>query len=80
MDKPQKGPLFGSSLEPRFHVRVEHQGRPPTPWAWAIYKYGRADALHRSVNFYRSADEAWEAGRAALTHLEKPAETNEEWP
>ena len=50
----------------RFSVVVQRLARPPLPWAWAIHEEGEAEALQRSMQRYRSAEDAWTAGRAAL--------------
>jgi hypothetical protein len=59
----------GRRLGPRFYVRVQRTGKPPTPWTWTIHGQVRDDAVEQSVQFYRSAEEAWESGRAMLNHL-----------
>jgi hypothetical protein len=69
MEKQQAGSPDGRSLEPRFHVKVERLGKQPTPWTWAILGWDRDRVVQQSTQFYRSADEAWESGRATLIHL-----------
>ena len=63
-------PSDGRALEPRFHARVLRLGKPPAPWIWAIYQRGREEPHRQSPQFYRSAEEAWAAGRAMLNRLE----------
>ena len=58
------GSVAGAKVE--YLVRAERLGRPPLPWAWAIYKAGDAVAQERGEQFYRSAEDAWAAGRAVL--------------
>ena len=49
-----------------YFVRAERLGRPPLPWTWAICKAGDSIAYERGERFYRSAEDAWEAGNVAL--------------
>ena len=49
-----------------YFVRAERLGRPPLPWSWSIYKVGDGIPYERGERFYRSAEEAWEAGNAIL--------------
>jgi hypothetical protein len=71
MNKLQTAPPVGGGFEPRFHVRPARSGRAPLPWTWAIYEQGKATLPRRvSVRSYRSAEEAWEAGCAALRRLQ----------
>src|SRR3712207_7426458 len=42
---------------------------PPMPWTWEIHREGGTGPLRRAVRGYRSAEDAWEAGRAALARL-----------
>ena len=63
---------------PICEVKVQHVARPPTPWGWVIHVEGRATRVFTSKHRYRSAEEAWEAGRKALAILEqggRPAES-----
>jgi hypothetical protein len=71
MNKLQMAPPVGGGLEPRFHVRPARSGRPPIPWTWAIYDRDRVAPCQVSALFYRSAEEAWEAGCAALHRVGK---------
>jgi hypothetical protein len=50
----------------RLVVLVHRCGQPPLPWTWAIHEVGEAEALQRSMQRYRSAGDAWTAGRAVL--------------
>ncbi len=64
-DRP--GVLRGVPEQPVRLVVLAHRcARPPLPWTWAIQEEGAMEALQRSVQRYRSAEEAWTAGRAAL--------------
>ena len=56
----------------RFYVTVQRLARPPMPWTWAIHEDDVANPLHRSIRFYRSAEEAWAVGRAMLPRLTGP--------
>ena len=56
---------------PQFTVRAKRIARPPTPWMWAIYKEGWAEAYYCSSLSYRSAEDAWAVGHAMLHHLKK---------
>jgi hypothetical protein len=56
---------------PEFFVRAHRIARPPTPWTWAIYRDGWAEACQSSSHSYRSAEEAWAVGSAMLHHLSK---------
>ena len=47
-------------------LKVERGAKPPLPWTWKIVsECGKAGA-QRSLRGYRSAEEAYAAGRAAL--------------
>ena len=65
MSKLQMGSPLSGGLA-RFFIKVNRRVRPPAPWAWEIHLEGRAEAYRHSLRGYRSADEAWEAGRVAL--------------
>ncbi len=60
-------------IEPRpvFELKVQHLARPPAPWGWAIHVEGRSTRVYTSEARYRSAQEAWEAGRKALKAMEQ---------
>ncbi len=66
MSKLQLGPVIGGMPPHKLFLRVERTARPPMPWVWVIYRYGEAIALRRSLRGYRSAEEAWQSGQAAL--------------
>ncbi len=68
-DKPTVGRAIGDASALRMYVRVHRGGRPPMPWTWVIHQEGGPGPLRRAVRGYRSAEEAWEAGRAALAAL-----------
>jgi hypothetical protein len=71
MNKLQMDPPLSGGMA-RFFIKVQRQARPPAPWGWEIHLEGRAEAYRSSLRGYRSADEAWEAGRVALCRLGKP--------
>ena len=73
MNKLQMGPAIGGRPAPRFYLRVQRSARPPMPWVWEISRDGEASAFRRAVRGYRSAEDAWEAGRVALARLERQA-------
>lgn len=54
-----------------FTLRVERAAQPPLPWTWAIVGDVRDAGAQRSLRGYRSAEEAWAAGRTALAELER---------
>jgi hypothetical protein len=43
--------------------------RSPWHWIWAIYRRGEPGPAHVAPEGFRSADEAWEAGRAEFARL-----------
>jgi len=51
------------------HLRVERTAAPPLPWIWLIHRDGEAVPARRALRSYRSAEEAWDAGRAVLARL-----------
>jgi hypothetical protein len=52
-----------------FTLKVERAAKPPLPWTWEIVSDGGKAGAQRSLRGYRSAEEAWTAGRAALVAL-----------
>lgn len=54
-----------------FTLKVERTARPPLPWAWEIVSEASKARVQRSLRGYRSAEDAWAAGRAALADLER---------
>jgi hypothetical protein len=52
-----------------FTLKVERGAKPPLPWTWEIVSEGGNTGAQRSLRGYRSAEEAWSAGRAALADL-----------
>ena len=62
-------PAAAGGTHPPFFVRVQRSARPPLPWTWAIYRQGDLSPCRSAVRGYGTADEAWEAGRAALARL-----------
>ncbi len=66
-----KGPWWeGPGPSQGFTLKVGRTGRPPLPWTWEIVSEGGKAGARRSLRAYRSAEEAWAAGRAALAELE----------
>jgi hypothetical protein len=72
MSKLQMDPPLGGVVPVQFIVRIRRKGRPPTPWAWAIYEEGQATPCRSSTQFYRSAEDAWAVGHAMLDRMVKP--------
>ena len=67
-DKPQPWcDAVGSN--PGFFLVVGRTARAPLPWTWEIRPEGDTAACQRSARGYRSAEEAWAAGRAALADV-----------
>ncbi len=56
---------------PSCELKVQHMARPPAPWGWAVHVEGRPAPAYASALRFRSAEEAWEAGRAALSRIER---------
>jgi hypothetical protein len=56
-------------LQPTYHVRVLRRPGPPRHWIWAIYRRGQPEPARVAPEGFRSADEAWEAGRAEFARL-----------
>ena len=54
---------------PEYEVRVRYVARPPAPWTWTIHIEGHPEPAYVSSDRHRSAEEAWVAGRSALTRL-----------
>ncbi len=54
-------------------MRVQREGRSPTPWVWEIHRDDGSGPLRRASRGYRSAEEAWEAGQDALAALARGA-------
>ena len=52
---------------PGFFLMVSRTARPPLPWTWEICREADAASSQRSAGAYRSAEDAWAAGRSALT-------------
>ena len=69
MGEPRVNWTTGERQAPRFYVPVRRGARPPMPWTWEIHREGGTGPLRRAVRGYRSAEDAWEAGRAALARL-----------
>jgi hypothetical protein len=52
-----------------FTLKVERGAQMPLPWTWEIVSDGGKAGAQRSLRGYRSAEEAYAAGRAALAAL-----------
>ena len=52
-----------------FTLKVERAARAPLPWRWEIVSEDGKVGAQRSLRGYRSAEEAYAAGRAALAAL-----------
>jgi hypothetical protein len=52
-----------------FTLKVERSAKMPMPWRWEIISDGGKVGAQRSLRGYRSAEEAYAAGRAALADL-----------
>ena len=50
-------------------LKVERGAQMPLPWTWEIVSDGGKAGAQRSLRGYRSAEEAYAAGRAALAAL-----------
>lgn len=59
-------PLPGAARD-QFFVKVVRQQAPPGRWTWEVYRDGGQHPLWTSEDTFRSAQEAWEAGRATLS-------------
>ena len=72
MSAPQAGRVIETLNVPKCYVLVRRGARPPAPWTWEIRQDGHSNAMQSAVRGYRSAEEAWEAGRAALARWLRP--------
>jgi hypothetical protein len=52
-----------------FTLKVERGAQMPLPWTWEIVSDGTRAGAQRSIRGYRSAEDAYAAGRAALASL-----------
>ena len=52
-----------------FTLKVERGAHMPLPWTWEIVSDGGRAGAQRSLRGYRSAEDAYAAGRAALADL-----------
>lgn len=50
-------------------LKVERGAQMPLPWTWEIVSDGGKAGAQRSLRGYRSAEDAYAAGRAALADL-----------
>jgi hypothetical protein len=69
MDKPQLRQPLGGGLASKCFVLIRRGALPPLPWMWEVHYQGRPDICWRAVRGYKSAEDAWEAGQAALARL-----------
>jgi hypothetical protein len=74
MNRPPSDPAARGLPVHGLHLRVERSAPPPLPWIWVIHREGDAPPVRRALRAYRSAEEAWEAGRAVLARLGGPGD------
>lgn len=60
--------MSGAAL-PGFFVKVVRLPRPSLPWVWEVRREGDDHLLRRSAGGFRSGDEAFAAGRTALSAM-----------
>ena len=53
----------------RFRVRVQLVGSGARPYGWEIYDDEDGEIVRRSVNRFRTSQEAWQAGSATLEEV-----------
>ncbi len=54
---------------PEYFARVQRRSRPPGHRVWTIHRRIEPAEVRRSETGFRSAEETWEAGRAALAGM-----------
>lgn len=52
-------------------VRAERLGRPPLAWTWSIRTEADEMSLDKGKSFYRSAEDAWAAGKVELQRVHR---------
>jgi hypothetical protein len=69
MNKAPKRPPARAPAVPPFRLGIKRLGRPPKPYAWAIY-VGEGDAYVRlSAERFRFPSAAWDAGCKVIGRL-----------
>ena len=58
--------LSADTIEPEVRLKVSRLDRPTLPWIWEIRHDGATHPLARSGQGYRSAQDAWDAGKVIL--------------
>ena len=71
-DKLQKALPLDDGFRTKPFVRVRQRQSPPRLWCWEICMESVHFPLRVSANTYRSAQDAWEAGQAALAQVSQP--------
>jgi hypothetical protein len=66
MDAPRFVWLSADRPEPGLQLKVLRLPRPSLSWVWEFYRDDDAGFRVRSLKGYQSAEEAFQAGRAAL--------------
>ena len=61
--------LASGAAEPERRLKVVRLDRSALPWIWEIRHDGAAHPLARSGRGFRSAEDAWTAGKSALTDV-----------
>jgi hypothetical protein len=61
----------GPGPDQDFTLKVERTARPPLSWTWEIARGAGKGGARRSPRAYRSAEDAWAAGRAVLAGLRR---------
>jgi hypothetical protein len=69
MDRLQRRQPVRGGLPPKCFVLIRRSARLPLPWRWEVHFQARPDVSWRAVRGYKSAEDAWEAGQAALARL-----------
>ncbi len=69
MSGPNSAWWDGPGPNASFTLKVQRTGRPPLLWTWELVSDGGKADDRRSPRAYRSAEEAWAAGRAALAEI-----------
>jgi hypothetical protein len=66
VDQLQRNVPFDDGFRAKPFVRVRQRRSPPRLWCWEIHFENAAYPLRASESTYHSAQDAWEAGQAAL--------------
>jgi hypothetical protein len=62
----KSGPPIATPVPPSFAVKVQRHPHPPGRWRWMIINEATEVVVQKSQDAFRSAREAWEAGRRKL--------------